>query len=426
MGWNSWCTDSLCNLLGKDPCTEKEVQTTVVAMVDNGLLDLGYNYIALDDCWSATTRDANGDLQADRTKFPNGMKAVADFVHEHDMKFGLYTSLGTETCKGKRPGSFNHYVDDAATLTQWGVDMIKMDHCGSKNGTDLQLYGEMSTALNQTGRPVLFSLCNWGLANVWEWGADIAQMYRVQMDHLPFWRLSENRSAGAGTGQGTYDIIEWMATLVPSKWTKAYGWMDPDFLMTGYWTMDYTASRTEYTFWWVFFGCLWIVVVGGRRCDCCFYYFGVVFEFLNSGLKLTMYMLFCRCLWSAPLLISTDLRHLSEDKRRIITNKEVIAINQDRSATAGDRIWVGAHGEQVWSRPLFNGDVCVVLYNSGRNGTESRVVGVEWGMIEGWSSSTVVGVRDVWEQKEMGKFTGGLNATLKVKDVMMLRLTKVE
>jgi alpha-galactosidase len=387
MGWNSWCTDSLCNLLGKDPCTEKEVQTTVVAMVEHGLLELGYDYVALDDCWSTTERDADGHLQADTTKFPNGMKAVADFVHAHGMKFGLYTSVGDETCKGKRPGSYAHFADDAQTLTAWGVDMIKMDHCGNKhNVSDQELYGTMSAALNQTDRPVLFSLCSWGLDNVWEWGANIAQMYRIQMDHLPFWKLSGKRSAGAGYGQGTYDIIEWMATLQPSKWTTQYGWMDPDFLMTEYFTMDFIGSRTEYTFW---------------------------------------------SLWSAPLLISTDLRKLAseDDKMRIITNKEVIAINQDPLGTGGDRIVNNTDGTQVWYKPLANGDVCVVLYNSGTNNEQKRdlLVSVHWSVLPAWAGnvSLSVKVRDLWEGLDMGVFESGYNATLKVRDVKMLRLTKV-
>jgi alpha-galactosidase len=392
MGWNSWCTDSLCNLLGKDPCTEKEVQTTVVAMVENGLLELGYDYVALDDCWSTTERDSNGHLQADTKKFPNGMKAVADFVHAHGMKFGLYTSVGDETCKGKRPGSYGHFEDDAKTLTSWGIDMIKMDHCGNKhNVTDQELYGNMSAALNHTDRPVLFSLCSWGLDNVWEWGANIAQMYRIQMDHLPFWKLSGKRSAGAGYGQGTYDIIEWMGALQPSKWTQKYGWMDPDFLMTEYFTMDYTGSRTEYTFW---------------------------------------------SLWSAPLLISTDLRKLDveKDKMRIISNKEVIAINQDLLGIGGDRLVNNTDGTQVWYKPLSNGDVCVVLYNSGGGSNEKKkmklMVNVTWEILPVWSGparngSLVVKVRDLWEGVDVGVFENGYNVTLDVRDVQMLRLTKI-
>ena len=136
------------------------------------------------------------------------MKYLADYVHSKGLYFGLYTSLGDKSCKGSRPGSYSHYIEDAKTLSEWGIDMIKMDHCGHKNGTDLQLYGEMSKALNASGRPVLFSLCNWGLDSVWEWGADIAQIYRIQMDHLPFWKFGNNHSAaGVGYGQGTYDIL---------------------------------------------------------------------------------------------------------------------------------------------------------------------------------------------------------------------------
>ena len=108
----------------------------------------------------------------------------------------MYTSAGDKTCKGDRPGSFGHYETDAATLASWGVDFVKMDHCGNKgNRSDQELYGNMSRALNATGRPVLFSLCNWGEADVWTWGADIAQMYRIQMDHLPFWKYGDGNSS---------------------------------------------------------------------------------------------------------------------------------------------------------------------------------------------------------------------------------------
>ena len=423
MGWNSWCTDSLCNLFGADPCSEHMVKSTADAMVSQGLRDLGYTYVALDDCWSAKTRDGAGRLQHDAARFPNGMQHVADYVHSKGLLFGLYTSVGDKTCKGDRPGSLGHYARDAATLTGWGVDMIKMDHCGlaGNNDTDRALYGNMSRALNATGRPVLFSMCNWGEAQVWEWGADVAQMYRIQMDHLPFWKFSgANKSAGVGLGQGTYDIIEWMAELVPSKWTKRFGWMDPDFLMTRYLTMDFTASRTEYTFW---------------------------------------------ALWSAPLLVSTDVRKMSKDKSTILKNKEVIAINQDALATAGDRVFVGpgsGGAVQVWARDLANGDKCVVLYNSGAtkaagpstrggnvfadgdadnggsdgdalgggsggsgSGGADMVVGVTWEML-GWNGSGVrVQVRDLWAQATLGNFTRGYNATLKARDVQMLRVKKL-
>ena len=265
-----------------------------------------------------------------------------------------------------------------------------MDHCGGKNGTDPQLYGEMSAALNATGRPVLFSLCSWGEANVWEWGAGVAQMFRIQMDHLPFWSLP-TQAQGVGYGQGTLDIIDFIADLVPSRWTKPFGWLDPDFLMTDYHpTMDFTASRTEFSFW---------------------------------------------ALWSAPLMVATDLRHMSDDKRAILTNAEVIAINQDVSATSGDRVRPPPNGtradSQLWARPLANGDKAVILFNAGRKGQGDMpkeqggelLVTVSWEEL-GWLPTDHVHVRDLWAKADVGTFAGGFNTTLERRDVAMLRLTK--
>ena len=121
MGWNSWCTKSVCNLVGLDPCSERMVRSVADAMVDEGLRAAGYEYVNLDDCWSARTRDADGNLQPEPRMFPNGMKAVADYVHDRGLKLGLYTCAGTETCKGGRPGSFGNYQRDARTLEGWGA-----------------------------------------------------------------------------------------------------------------------------------------------------------------------------------------------------------------------------------------------------------------------------------------------------------------
>lgn len=306
MGWNSWCTDSLCNAFGDDPCSEHQVKSMVDAMVDQGLVDLGYNYVSLDDCWSATTRNSTGHLQAEEKQFPNGMAAVADYVHSKGMYFGLYTCAGTETCKGGRPGSYGSYELDAQTMASWGIDLVKMDHCGIPKGvSDIDMYTNMSNALNATGRPILFSLCQWGENNVESWGPKVAQMYRIAADHLPLWSCPGKicGGSGAGFGQGTREIIDFVATLKPSQYTEEFGWLDPDFLMTLYHpTMDFEESRTEYTFW---------------------------------------------TLWSSPLLVSTDLRNLSDEKKEILMNKEVIAINQDESYTSGDRISNATDGSQV-------------------------------------------------------------------------------
>ena len=342
----------------------------------------------LDDCWSAKNRSASGELVADATKFPSGMKSLADYVHGKGLKIGLYTCVGTKTCKGDRPGSYGHFETDAKTLAGWGVDFIKMDRCGRPNDgtTDRELYGNMSAALNRTGRPILFSLCQWGEQEVWEWGHAIAQMFRIQMDHLPLWSWP-GTGAGAGYGEGTREIIEWMATIDPHRYIQQFGWLDPDFLMTLFSpTMDFIASRTEYTFWSV---------------------------------------------WSAPLLVSTDIRNLASqpNKREILTNPEVIAVNQDDSCTAASRLRNdSATGAQLWARDVAGGDKVVVLYNAGGKGDllPKRIdIGVAWNEL-GWGLHANVTVRDLWARKvvQTGVSQCFNVSQLAARDVRLLRLTQ--
>lgn len=260
------------------------------------------------------------------------------------------------------------------------------DNCYKpSNETEIDLYTEFSKQLNATGHPMLFATCEWGEDEVWEWGADIAQMYRVQADHLPLWTYPE-MAAGVGFGQGTKEIIEWMAYLQPSKYVKPFGWMDPDFLMTlflenytihGWTPMTYTQSRTEFSFW---------------------------------------------SLWSAPLVMSTDPRDMSEEKLSIVMNEEVIAIDQDPLFVGGDRIMNATSGAQVWSKPLQNGDVAVILYNSGNHRTLD--IEVTWEML-GWSADSTVTMRDLWEHADVKpSSTSSHTASVGPQDVSMLRLTK--
>lgn len=378
MGWSSWCTNDLCGI--PDRCSEYEVRNKADAMVKEGMTALGYKWMLLDDCWSHTERDANGELQPSPHLFPSGMKALADYVHSKGMYLGLYTCVGTETCKKKRPGSYGHYVTDANTMAKWGIDMVKADYCHKPgNETGQSLYTQFSQALNATGRPMLFSMCQWGNDDVVEWGGSISQMYRIQMDHIPFWTWGPH-AAGVGYGQGTKEIINFMADLHPSKYNKPHAWMDPDFLESlffpwlGKWGMDYTNSRTEFTFW---------------------------------------------CLWSSPLLVATD-PVLSDEKRQILMNEELVAIDQDDSP-AGERIRNDntTTGGQVWMRTMSNKDVVVVLYNSGDNNDVK--VTATWAEL-GLASDLKLSVRNVWEKVEMGIVTGQVEATLKAHDVALYRM----
>lgn len=250
MGWSTWCTNDICGL--RDKCTEWEVRKRADALVDQGLSALGYKWLLLDDCWADHSRDENFNLQPAPKQFPSGMKALVDYVHRRGLKLGLYTCVGEKTCKKNRPGSYGHYQQDANLFASWGVDMVKADNCNRPGNETIQsLYTQLSTALNATGHPMLFAMCEWGEDEVWKWGGDVAQMYRISMDHLPFFNWPDT-AAGAGYGCGTAQIIDWMADLQPSKWNRPYGWMDPDFLETLFpITMNFTHSRTEFTFWTV-------------------------------------------------------------------------------------------------------------------------------------------------------------------------------
>ena len=373
MGWNTWCTDDVCGLI--DKCSEALVKQQAEAMVSSGMHKLGYEYIELDDCWGAKERDANGNLQPDANRFPSGMKALADYVHSLGLKLGLYTCIGTKTCRNGIPGSFGHYEEDANRFASWGIDLVKCDNCNRPGQfTEEQLYSNFSFYLNKTGRTILFALCEWGDQDVQSWGAKVAQQYRIQMDHLPFWELPTH-AAGNGFGQGTYDIIEYIATLKPSTFVQRYGWMDPDFLMTLFWpTMNYVYSKTEFSFW---------------------------------------------SLWSSPLVVATNIYNMTEEKRSILMNEEVIAVNQDPLYTAGDRLVKNADYTEVWSRPLINGDLAVIAFNGDFFATNN--VTVPWSLL-GYKNSSTFQARDLWKHQDLGNFTGQFSATIAATDVVMLRV----
>jgi len=376
MGWSTWCTNDLCGL--RDKCTEWEVRNRADALVDSGLAALGYQWLLLDDCWADHERDADGNLQPAPRQFPSGMKALADYIHEKGLKLGVYTCIGTQTCKKNRPGSYGYYDQDAKNFASWGVDMVKADNCHhpSTGETTQELFTQFSRALNATGHPMLFSLCEWGNDEVWNWGPGISQMYRIAMDHIPFfhWPATAN---GAGYGCGTAEIIEWMADLHPSKYTGPNQWMDPDFLETLFpITMNYVHSRTEFTFW---------------------------------------------TLWSAPLMVATDVKDMSDEKKSILMNTEVLAIHKDPLFIAGERLKKGEHGQQVWSRPLSNGDLAVVFYNA--NNITALPIAVQWEEL-GWKSYQMVNVRDLWAKQDVKQTRVGYEATIEPNDVQMLRLSK--
>lgn len=359
MGWNSWNKYG-CNI------NETLIKNMADNMVSSGMKDAGYTYINMDDCWQ-TGRDSNGNIIADPVKFPSGIKALADYVHSKGLKFGLYTDVGTYTCAG-RPGSLNYETKDANTYAQWGVDYVKEDWCYT-DGLDPQTqYSKMRDALSNTGRSILFSICNWGVNKPWIWGPSTGNMWRTTGDIEDSWNsitsLIDQNAAHAGyAGPG--------------------GWNDPDMLMVG----NYGTGA-----------------IGGG---------GMTDTEYQSHFSIWAMM-------AAPLIAGNDLGNMNQATKDILMNKEVIAVDQDPKGVQGVVV-SDKGGLQVWSKELSaSGTRAIALFN--RTGTAANIT-VNFAQV-GLNSS--VSVRDLWQHADKGQFNGSYTAMVPSHGVVMLKLTGQE
>jgi alpha-galactosidase len=305
MGWNSW---------NKFGCRidEQLIHQTADAMVSSGMRTAGYQYVNIDDCWMAKERDAQGNLQADPVRFSHGIKALADYVHTQGLKLGIYSSAGTLTCQGL-PASLDHEVADAKKFAEWGVDYLKYDNCNSQKRPAIERYTAMGNALKATGRPMIFSLCEWGENKSWEWGKSVGGMlWRTTGDIEDSWKSMLNN-------------LDQQVPLV--KYSGPRGWNDPDMLEVGNGHMTFTEYVAHFSLW---------------------------------------------ALLNAPLIAGNDLRTMSDTTRAILTNKDVIMVDQD---------WGGEQGSlartdgmtQVWVKPMHDGSRAVLLLNRGPTPTSISI-----------------------------------------------------
>ena len=358
LGWNTWCTDDFCGLL--DLCFEEEIHEVADAMVSAGMVAAGYKVVMLDDCWASTERDANGDLQPDPARFPSGIPALASYVESRGLELGLYTSAGDKTCKYGRPGSQGKFDVDARWFARNNVKWVKADNCGVA-GVSRVVFSNFSHYLNATGVPMAFGTCQWGEDDVWTWGPNISQAFRINQDHLPFWTFNFTNG-----GQGTKEIIEVMADPAIGGSTVRFGYADPDFLMTGIVSMSQLESETEFAFWALFGG---------------------------------------------PMIVATEVRNMSAWKKGVLTNADILAVSQDDLVLPGRRVRGAAGGAQVWKKPLAGGDLAVILYNAA-DAAAPVDIAVQWAEL-GWPSGAVVAARDLWAHAAVpgSPFTGGATAS---------------
>src|SRR5271154_1600819 len=300
MGWNSW------NKFGCKGLNEKVVRETADAMASNGMKDAGYQFVILDDCWQ-TGRDANGNIVADPERFPSGIKALADYIHGKGLKFGIYTDVGTMTC-AKRPGSIGHEYQDAKQYASWGVDYLKEDWCNTLPGQNSESsYVIMRDALAKAGRPIVFSICEWGSTKPWLWAGSVGNLWRATDDIQDHW------SHPKGGGLGLVEIIDLMNGI--ESYNGPGHWNDPDMLEVGNGGMTTTEYRTHFSMW---------------------------------------------CIFAAPLMAGNDLAGMPPEIREILTNKEAIAIDQDPLGRQGRR--VREEGDfQTYSKQLADGSRAVIL-----------------------------------------------------------------
>jgi alpha-galactosidase len=294
MGFNDWNAYG-CNV------SESLIKSTAQAMHTNGMQAAGYTYVNIDDCWMTHTRDSAGRLVPDPAKFPDGIKGTADYVHSLGLKLGIYEDAGTATCAGY-PGSLGHETTDAQTFASWGVDYLKYDNCNNTGAPAQNRYTAMRDALAATGRPILYSLCNWGQDNVWTWGAGVGNSWRTTGD------INASYSSMLSIFHSNVGLASYAG---PGHWN------DPDMLEAGNSGLSTTEARTEFSLW---------------------------------------------AEMAAPLIAGTNIASASSTTLSIYTNSRVIAVDQDSLGKQGTMV-SSSGGLDVLAKPLANGDVSVALFN---------------------------------------------------------------
>jgi alpha-galactosidase len=348
MGWNSW------NKFGCQ-VNEQLIRETADAMVSSGMKAAGYEYVNIDDCWQVS-RDAQGNIVVDSNHFPSGIKALADYVHSKGLKLGVYTDAGRLTCE-KRPGSYNHELQDAKTYAAWGVDYVKVDWCASEGLDPKVQYAKFRDALAQAGRPIVFSICNWGVDAPWTWGPTTGNLWRTTGDIEDKY----DRMSVIGFSQNGLE-----------KFAGPGHWNDPDMLEVGNGGMNHDEYQTHMALW---------------------------------------------ALLAAPLLAGNDLRSMSPETKEMLTNSEVIAVDQDPRGVQGHRVWDEGPLE-IWAKPLADGSHAVGLFNRGESAMK---ITVDFKML---GITIPIKVHDLWRHADRGAARDSYTADVAKHGVVFLKLSK--
>ena len=354
MGWNSWN-----KFAGR--ITADDVRTMADAMISSGMSKVGYNYINIDDTWEAG-RDARGNILTNK-KFPD-MKALADYVHSKGLKIGIYSSPGPTTCAGYL-GSFGHEVQDAKTYAAWGIDYLKYDLCGDRavypitQPNQQGIYQMMGEALAHAGRPIVYSLCQYGLTDVWTWGSKVGGNV---------WRTT-------GDIRDTWDSMDKIGftQIAISKYTRPGHWNDPDMLEIGNGGMNADEYRTHMSLW---------------------------------------------SMLAAPLIAGNDIRTMTDETKSILMNTEVIAIDQDPAAKPVQSLAVKGQMETL-TRVLSDGSLIVGIYNRSNTPTPAAL---QWSSLPSGYSGKKLTIRDLWKHEAVAMNGAQYNEPVPAHGVRLLKI----
>jgi len=369
MGWNSWNKFS-CDV------TESLIRETADAMVASGLKDAGYEYIVIDDCWHGE-RDSLGFIQPDPVRFPSGIKALADYIHSKGLKFGIYSDAGWQTCGG-RPGSRGREYQDAQRYASWGVDYLKYDWCNTEGLKAEGAYLTMRDALYEAGRPIVLSICEWGDNQPWEWAGPIGHLWRTTGDIYNCFDCEYNH--GTWSSWGVLQILDMRKDI--RKHAGPDHWNDPDMMEIGN-GMTVNEDRAHFSLW---------------------------------------------AMMAAPLIAGNDLRNMSPETIAILTNKEVIAIDQDSLGVQGFK-HIDDENFEVWVKPLAKGDLAVCFLNRAMKPLElnfdwksNPMKDPDFDYTFDFTRNTY-DLLNVWSGKQQGTTKKVLKASIPGHDVLMFRLS---
>ncbi|WP_292009529.1 glycoside hydrolase family 27 protein [Chryseobacterium sp.] len=374
MGWNSW-NKFACNV------NESLIKEMADAMISSGMKDAGYTYINIDDCWHGD-RDEKGFIHPDPKRFPSGMKALADYIHSKGLKIGIYSDAGSMTCGG-RPGSRGYEFQDALTYAEWGIDYVKYDWCNTEGLKAEGAYKTFTAALKKAGRPIILSICEWGDNQPWEWGESVGHLWRTTGDIYNCFDCVKDH--GTWKAFGTMQILDMQEGL--RKYAGPGHWNDPDMLEVGNGALAPNEDRAHFSMW---------------------------------------------AMLAAPLIAGNDLKNMDEETKKVLTNKNVIAINQDKLGVQA--LKYKDEGEfEIFFKPLENGDWAVAFLNRDKTPKDFSF---------DWKAHTFTDdevskkkfdtnnqnykMVDLWTGKNLGTTSKPLTATIPSKDILLLRLVKTQ